>query len=76
MLEMITPYIGKSHEAGQLQQSIRLHEMMLEAIAAHDRADQKLMRSVRANMDHFRQTLELRAPAPKSTRSRSTGAAR
>jgi GntR family transcriptional repressor for pyruvate dehydrogenase complex len=76
MLEMITPYIGKSHEAGQLQQSIRLHEMMLEAIAAHDGADQKLMRSVRANMDHFRQTLELRAPPPKKTRNRASGVAR
>jgi DNA-binding FadR family transcriptional regulator len=76
MLEMITPYIGKSHEAGQLQQSIRLHEMMLEAIAAHDRADHKLMRSVRANMDHFRQTLEPRAPAPTAARGRSSGAAR
>jgi GntR family transcriptional repressor for pyruvate dehydrogenase complex len=75
MLEMITPYIGKSHEAGQLQQSIRLHEMMLEAITAHDRGEQKLMRSVRANMDHFRQTLELRAPEQKP-RKRVSGAVR
>jgi DNA-binding FadR family transcriptional regulator len=61
MLQMIAPYVAKSHEAGQLSQSIALHEMMLEEIINPTRGAHKRIRSVRANMDHFRKTLELTA---------------
>jgi len=59
MLQMIAPYVAKSHEAGQLRQSIALHEMMLEEMISPTRGANTRIRSVRANMDHFRQTLEL-----------------
>lgn len=58
MLQMITPYIAKAHEAGQLHRTIELHEMMLKAIIAEGPGRDRRLRSVRANMEHFRQTLE------------------
>lgn len=61
MLQMITPYVARSHQAGQLNQSIKLHQMMLDAIIAEPSGEPKRLRSVRANMEHFRQTLELTA---------------
>lgn len=73
MLQMIAPYIAKSHEAGQLQRSIELHEMMLEAVTAQDRGGPQRQRSVRANMDHFRQTLELRRRSASRSRDQGDG---
>jgi DNA-binding FadR family transcriptional regulator len=61
MLQMIAPYVARAHEAGQLNQSIKLHQMMLDAIVAEPSGEPKRLRSVRANMEHFRQTLEMTA---------------
>jgi DNA-binding FadR family transcriptional regulator len=59
MLQMIAPWVARSHEGGDLKRSIQLHEMLLEAIESQDRSGAKRLTSVAANMEHFRSTLEL-----------------
>lgn len=63
-LNMVAPWIRRSHENGEALHSVRLHEVMYTLIEARNGGGARECYGVEANMEHFRQMLERLGPQP------------
>lgn len=61
-LNMVAPWIRRSHENGEAPHSVRLHEVMYTLIEARNGGGARECYGVEANMEHFRQMLERLGP--------------
>ncbi|WP_340108132.1 FadR/GntR family transcriptional regulator [Pikeienuella sp. HZG-20] len=58
VLNMVADWLRKSHENGEVEHTVRLHEVMYTMIEARNSGGARECYGVEANMDHFRQMLE------------------
>lgn len=62
VLNMVAEYLRRSHEAGEAQNSVQLHETMYTMIQTRNSGGARECYGVQANMDHFRRMLESLEP--------------
>lgn len=61
-LNMVAPWIRRTHEHGEADSSVRLHEVMYTLIEARNSGGARECYGVDANMEHFREMLERLEP--------------